>query len=213
MKPKAAVKKQKKPSVVEIEPVTFEDDVDDWESADSGSDKENGMNGEDSMDISHDFEEGDEFADEFEEQESDDEKKVLISGSEESESETELEKLANATRIQEAEDEIDADEEMQTNIASREVFVLPSGQEIELEAQAPDLTIVQTRIQEIIRALNNFKLLKEDGRSRHEYIDQLTKDICSYYGYNTYLAEKLLALIPLFSCIISYVKFNWLDLS
>lgn len=31
-------------------------------------------------------------------------------------------------------------------------------------------------------------------RSRSEYVDQLISDICTYYGYNQYLAEKLFEL-------------------
>ena len=34
------------------------------------------------------------------------------------------------------------------------------------------------------------------SRSRSEYIEQLTSDIASYYGYNEFLAEKLFQLFP-----------------
>lgn len=60
----------------------------------------------------------------------------------------------------------------------------------------PDLTVVQTRIQEIIRVLNNFSELREEGRSRSEYISQLISDIAIYYGYNEFLAEKLFHMFP-----------------
>ncbi|KAI9009668.1 NOL1/NOP2/sun family-domain-containing protein [Gaertneriomyces semiglobifer] len=101
-----------------------------------------------------------------------------------------------------AEDERLADEEMQTNIAQRETFVLPSGQEIERDAQVPeDVSLVQTRIQEIIRVLSNFKELKDPERSRSEYVDQLVKDLATYYGYNEYLCEKLFNLFPISEAI------------
>ncbi|KAJ6441946.1 S-adenosylmethionine-dependent methyltransferase superfamily domain-containing protein [Purpureocillium lavendulum] len=56
---------------------------------------------------------------------------------------------------------------------------------------APDLQLLRTRISENIRVLDDFANLSEEGRSRSEYTAQLIKDICSYYGYSEYLAEKL----------------------
>jgi ribosomal RNA methyltransferase Nop2 len=44
--------------------------------------------------------------------------------------------------------------------------------------------------------LDDFANLAEPGRSRMEYRDSLLKDICSYYGYSEFLADKLLALFP-----------------
>ncbi|KAJ3102934.1 rRNA (cytosine-C5-)-methyltransferase nop2 [Phlyctochytrium bullatum] len=109
----------------------------------------------------------------------------------------EFEKEALEEDEEEAEINRLADEEMKTNIAQRETFVLPSGQEIERDASRPeDLQLVHTRIQEIVRVLNNFKDLKEPDRSRSEYVAQLLKDLCVYYGYNEYLMEKLFHLFP-----------------
>ncbi|POR34133.1 25S rRNA (Cytosine-C(5))-methyltransferase [Tolypocladium paradoxum] len=56
---------------------------------------------------------------------------------------------------------------------------------------APDLQLLRTRISENIRVLDDFSKLAEEGRSRAEYTAQLIKDICAYYGYSEYLAEKL----------------------
>ena len=36
--------------------------------------------------------------------------------------------------------------------------------------------------------------IRENFRSRSEYISQLISDIASYYGYNEFLAEKLFQL-------------------
>jgi ribosomal RNA methyltransferase Nop2 len=44
--------------------------------------------------------------------------------------------------------------------------------------------------------LDEFSKLAEEGRSRAEYTAQLIKDICAYYGYSQYLAEKLFNLFP-----------------
>ncbi|KAL2258648.1 hypothetical protein VTK26DRAFT_7970 [Humicola hyalothermophila] len=61
---------------------------------------------------------------------------------------------------------------------------------------APDLQMLRTRITETIRVLEDFANLAEEGRSRAEYTAQLLKDICAYYGYNEFLAEKLMNLFP-----------------
>ncbi|RAL66357.1 hypothetical protein DID88_006026 [Monilinia fructigena] len=44
--------------------------------------------------------------------------------------------------------------------------------------------------------LYDFSNLAEEGRSRAEYTAQLIKDICAYYGYSEFLAEKLFNLFP-----------------
>jgi 25S rRNA (cytosine2870-C5)-methyltransferase len=42
--------------------------------------------------------------------------------------------------------------------------------------------------------LGDFSKLAEEGYSRAEYTSKLLKDICAYYGYSEYLAEKLFNL-------------------
>ncbi|KAL6854213.1 NOL1/NOP2/sun family putative RNA met [Trichoderma novae-zelandiae] len=61
---------------------------------------------------------------------------------------------------------------------------------------APDLQLLRQRITDTIRVLDDFANLAEEGRSRAEYTAQLLKDICGYYGYSPYLAEKLFNLFP-----------------
>lgn len=56
---------------------------------------------------------------------------------------------------------------------------------------APDLQLLRSRITDTVRVLDDFAKLSEEGRSRAEYTAQLLKDICLYYGYSSYLAEKL----------------------
>lgn len=75
-------------------------------------------------------------------------------------------------------DDVDADEEG-LNAAAR---------------LAPDLQLIRTRMTDTIRILDDFSKLAEEGRSRAEYVAQLLKDICLYYGYSAYLAEKLFQL-------------------
>jgi len=47
------------------------------------------------------------------------------------------------------------------------------------------------RIKETIRILSNFKELRDETRSRSEYLEQLKKDLSSSYDYN----EDLLTLL------------------
>lgn len=87
-------------------------------------------------------------------------------------------------------DEDDEDEE-----AGGAEFMLPTLEEREAEkVRGADLQLVHMRIQEVVTVLSNFKKLAVDGRSRSEYVEQLLADICTYYGYNAFLAEKLFEL-------------------
>lgn len=89
---------------------------------------------------------------------------------------------------------------LQTNITGDKPKVLgDDDDEDEVEAKkktllAPDLQLLRNRITENIRVLEDFSNLSEEDRSRAEYTAQLLKDICAYYGYSEYLAEKLFHL-------------------
>lgn len=88
---------------------------------------------------------------------------------------------------------------LQTNIDGDRPHVLSDAEDEEdgmnLASQlAPDLQLLRSRITDTIRVLNDFSKLAEEGRSRAEYTAQLLKDICIYYGYSPYLAEKLFNL-------------------
>ena len=94
------------------------------------------------------------------------------------------------------------DGDVETNIHSKEKLVLPSGQEVEKDANvSPDIAIVQNRIQEVLRILTNFKKLRYPDISRADYLNQLTQDLCLYYGYSEFLMQKLLDLFPPQECV------------
>ncbi|KAF8856311.1 NOL1/NOP2/sun family putative RNA met [Acephala macrosclerotiorum] len=105
-----------------------------------------------------------------------------------------------------AEEAADAEAELQeaalqTNIAGDRPHILEDSDEegdgIKSNALlAPDLQLLRTRINDTVRVLDDFSNLAEEGRSRAEYTAQLIKDICAYYGYSPYLAEKLFNLFP-----------------
>ncbi len=92
------------------------------------------------------------------------------------------------------------DAALQTNIAGDRLKVLGSADDAELYGAgmtfAPDLQLLRTRITDTIRVLDDFGSLAEEGRSRVDYTNQLLKDICTYYGYSPFLAEKLFNLFP-----------------
>ncbi|KAK1827189.1 NOL1/NOP2/sun family putative RNA met [Podospora conica] len=140
-------------------------------------------------------------------------KEKFVFSDDEDESEDEREEKLTAANIvglsakldQEMEDEAAANEEelregaIQTNIAGDKPQIFGEDEEDELSAQtkallAPDLQMLRTRITETIRVLEDFSKLAEEGRSRAEYTSQLLKDFCAYYGYNEFLAEKLINL-------------------
>ncbi|KAJ5032845.1 uncharacterized protein L3040_009436 [Drepanopeziza brunnea f. sp. 'multigermtubi'] len=106
-----------------------------------------------------------------------------------------------------AEEAADAQAELEeaalrTNIAGDRPHILDDSESDEEagpkknELMAPDLQLLRTRINDTVRVLDDFSNLSEEGRSRAEYTAQLIKDICAYYGYSEYLAEKLFNLFP-----------------
>ena len=80
---------------------------------------------------------------------------------------------------------------LQTNIAADIPSSDPNSQSL-----APDLQLLRSRITETVRVLSSFSTLADKNRSRKSYLDQLTQDICTYYGYSPFLATKLLSLFP-----------------
>jgi ribosomal RNA methyltransferase Nop2 len=102
--------------------------------------------------------------------------------------------------IREAEAAAELEEaQMQTNIAGDRPKVLDDedeeGRPI-TNLVTEDMQLLRTRLNDTIRVLDDFKNLAEEGRSRTEYRAQLLKDICAYYGYSEFLADKLLELFP-----------------
>lgn len=91
---------------------------------------------------------------------------------------------------QEAELQEDA---LQTNIAAE----IPDSDDEDGQQKsmlAPDLQMLRTRITETVRVLGSFNELRDPARSRADYTTALLKDICAYYGYSAFLAEKLFSL-------------------
>lgn len=90
---------------------------------------------------------------------------------------------------------------IQTNIAADAPPQLSDDDDDEAGLKtrlAPDLQLLRTRITDTIRVLDDFSKYsaKDASRSRGDYTRQLLKDICAYYGYSMFLAEKLFNLFP-----------------
>jgi ribosomal RNA methyltransferase Nop2 len=110
-------------------------------------------------------------------------------------------KLDMQRAIEEAEAQAELEEgNIQTNIADDRPKVLEDEEDEEgrplSNLVTQDIQLLRTRLNDTIRVLDDFKNLAEEGRSRAEYRAQLLKDICSYYGYSEFLADKLLSLFP-----------------
>ena len=110
-----------------------------------------------------------------------------------SEPEFEIERKARKLDRKKARDKQLEREEMVAG--EREVFQLPSLEEVEEEPQ--ELAAVQHRMREVIHVLCNFKSLRQPGRSRSEYLRVLERDLMAYYGYNEFLMKKLMELFPI----------------
>lgn len=160
----------------------LDDDADDFANAPSGSDDEDIVDSDQEV-----------------------QKKGIWSEDEDSDAEEALTAaniagLSRKLNEQKAEEDAEAEAELaedalQTNIEAD----LPLDEDEEGSRKsilAPDLQLLRTRITETVRVLSNFKELRDPSRSRADYTQALMKDICAYYGYSPFLAEKLFSLFP-----------------
>ncbi|KAI8277256.1 25S rRNA (cytosine-C(5))-methyltransferase [Colletotrichum sp. SAR11_57] len=212
MAPKVTKKKSKKQAEPDSdEEMSDDDDLGDFNAADSDmSDEADEFSDLDAEKLGDDFIDGsdDDSVVDSDEERGGGGKHMFSEDEEDSDGEEQLTKaniegLARRLDKQLAEEAEDAEAELQemglqTNIDGDKPHIL-DDEDDELVSKtktmlAPDLQLLRTRITENIRVLDDFANLHEEGRSRAEYTSQLIKDICAYYGYSEYLAEKLFNL-------------------
>lgn len=107
-----------------------------------------------------------------------------------------MEALSKKLEEEEAEEAEEAEKELlEEGITQPRAHVLPTKEEEEEESsKPPDLTLIRTRMIEIVKVLENFKELAEEGISRSDYVNRLIKDITIYFGYSEFLATLLFEL-------------------
>lgn len=120
------------------------------------------------------------------------------SSSDEEDEELPIEKKSRQLKLKQTKEDELAEAELKLNIQQSEKYTLPSGEEVEKELLLPpDLTVLKTRINEVVGVLSDFTKKREEGRSRVEYLEQLKRDLCSYYSYNEFLMEAFIETFPL----------------
>ena len=207
---KSALKKSKKPESIPL-PMSDEDmEDDDSDAADLMGDEFDDLSGEE-----EDGGLGDEFLESGSEVYDSDEdhrsKPMFSEDEDESDAEEKLTaaNIAGLTRKldeQLAEEAADAQAELeeaalQTNIDGDRPHILDDDSEDEAGIKskaliAPDLQLLRNRINKTVQTLEDFSKRAQEGKSRADHTAQLIKDICAYYGYSEYLAEKLFNLFP-----------------
>ncbi|KAJ5318174.1 hypothetical protein PENANT_c052G06100 [Penicillium antarcticum] len=200
---KADKKKQStKPKAVPV-PMSDDDedmeDLDDEEFGDLDAVSEGSMDSDDQVEGLSDLEDDDDNS----VMDSDDEGRTReamfsddedMSDAEERLTAANIEGLSRKLDLEQQAEEEEAEAELQeaalqTNIAGPDVFADQSQQGL-----APDLQLLRQRITDTIRIMGDLKTLGQAGKSRADYIDLLLTDICTYYGYTRFLAEKLFNL-------------------
>ncbi|OKL60152.1 25S rRNA (cytosine(2870)-C(5))-methyltransferase [Talaromyces atroroseus] len=86
------------------------------------------------------------------------------------------------------------DSAMQTNIAGDRPDIFGDAEAAAKAGVAPNMQLLRTRITDTLRVLGDLATLGQPGKSRADYMQLLLDDICTYYGYTPYLAEKLMSL-------------------
>ena len=88
----------------------------------------------------------------------------------------------------------DSQAEMETQ-ANQEAFRMPTPQELMDESQAaPDIPMMSQRVKDVVKVLGDFNALRDPDVARADYMQLLTSDVCTCYGYNADLIDLFLNL-------------------
>ncbi|CAK4081263.1 unnamed protein product [Aphanomyces euteiches] len=111
--------------------------------------------------------------------------------------ETDFEKKARRTAAREREEAAEAEAELQLNLKNQATYSLEDDE----DPTGEDAGQVYERIKDIVEVLAQFKERREAHRSRSEYVDQLTTDMASYFGYNRDLMVLFLQMFSPAECL------------
>ena len=64
-----------------------------------------------------------------------------------------------------------------------------------------DLTLINNKIQDLLKILSNFATEREGDRSRENYVNELADYLCTYYGYNRELIDIFLKTFNPNECV------------
>lgn len=88
----------------------------------------------------------------------------------------------------------ESDLEMQLNIKQQERVALPDEEDEDIPS---NLQEVKQRMDDIVRVLGDFQNLRDPNTPRASYVSRLTKDVCLYYGYSEFMAQKIMSLFSI----------------
>jgi len=107
----------------------------------------------------------------------------------ESDDDEELKRLEAASRqLEEQQAQIEADGMLELRETIEEK-IRQSAADLENENAAPNVAVIKDRIESVLDLLRDFRNLRQPGRSRADYMQQLQTDLCTFYGYNDELLE------------------------
>lgn len=110
---------------------------------------------------------------------------------EDSDSDEELpvEKASKKLKARKVEDDKLAADELQLNIADKEMLDLDDAMDVDKVVSLQD---VQQRIKDVAAVLMDFSVNRDPTRSRSEYVEVIKKDMCTYYSYNEFLMDTFM---------------------
>ncbi|CAL9243724.1 unnamed protein product [Arabidopsis halleri] len=207
---KPPLKKQKK-EIVEEEPLEDDEDAlstdeesEELDESDYGEKESNALFSDDDGEEEENDDYEDTLGDDFLEGSGDEDEEEPSDADSDSD-DNDIVRKSDAIDRQLAQDKKDAAAEVRDNIKQdgpdeeleHDAFRLPTEEELEEEARGPpDLPLLKSRIEEIVRALKNFKAFRPKDSTRKACVDQLKADLGSYYGYNSFLIGTLVEMFP-----------------
>lgn len=171
------------------------------DSAEDGSDSDDGLMqddfGGDSEEASEDEQPAskkrDILAESDDEENGDDDSEASGDDSEQEDSDSDaelpIEKASKKLQAQKDEDDKLAADELQLNIADKEMLDLDDAMDVDKVVSLQD---VQQRIKDVAAVLMDFSVNRDPSRSRSEYVEVIKKDMCTYYSYNEFLMETFM---------------------